>query len=212
MSLSLTACGSLDLGRITDRFGGGNSYGANFNKRIYVGASGVSSTIEPRPTDNAIMVTEDAGTGYTVQLGYDISNRISIEGHYSDLGEAELTGDSTIAYQVGGLSALVYGLNDYEDRSRREGFSVFGRLGAGTMRNQAEGVEFTRLNDAHLLAGLGIEYGMSNGLGVRAEYVAHETDAKYAQLGLVYRFGDAARSSAPAVTNINNTFNSKQRA
>lgn len=187
LSFSLAACGSLSL----PSFGGGDNYGSDFNRRIYGGVSGLGSMLEPRTTDDSILVTETSSSGGTVALGYDITNRFSVEGHYSDLGEAELTDNATIAYQVGGLSAIVYGLNSHENRSRREGFSVFGRFGVGTMRNQGEGVEFERLNDAHLLAGLGIEYGLSNGLGIRAEYVTHETDAKYAQLGLVYRFGDA---------------------
>ena len=185
LSLSLAACGSLSL----PSFGGGGD--SDFNRRVYGGLSALGSTIEPRSTDPDILVTESSGSGGSVTLGYDISNRFSMEGHYSDLGEAELTGGATIGYQVGGLSAIVYGLNSYDNRSQREGFSLFGRLGVGTMRNQGEGVDYERLNDAHMLAGLGLEYGLSNGLGVRAEYVAHETDAKYAQLGLIYRFGDA---------------------
>ena len=204
LSLSLAACSSLSL----PSFGGGDNNDSDFNRRIYGGLAGLASTVEPRSTDSAIMVTETSSAGGTVQLGYDLTNRFSIEGHYSDLGEAELTGNATIGYQVGGLSAIVYGLNDYEDRSSRTGLSMFGRLGVGAMRNQAEGVDFERLNDAHLLVGLGVEYGLSNGLGVRAEYVSHEADAQYAQLGLVYRFGDTAGGkrvaivAAPAVTSV----------
>jgi OOP family OmpA-OmpF porin len=52
----------------------------------------------------------------------------------------------------------------------------------------------------HLLAGIGLEYGLDNGLAVRGEFVAHETDAKYAQLGLIYRFngsGDSVPETLP---------------
>ncbi len=195
LSFSLVACGSLSLPSLPSFGGGGDS---DFNRRIYGGVSGLGSTIEPRSTNPAILVTENSGSGGSVALGYDVSNRFSIEGHYSDLGEAELTGGANIGYQVGGLSAIVYGLNSYDNRANREGFSVFGRFGLGAMRNQGEGVDFERLNDAHLLAGLGIEYGLSSGLGIRAEYVAHETDAKYAQFGLLYRFGDTGGQRRPA--------------
>jgi len=64
------------------------------------------------------------------------------------------------------------------------------------------GVRFERLNDFHILAGLGLEYGFANGLALRAEYVAHETDAQYGQLGLVYRLGSAAprtRQASPRI-------------
>jgi len=129
-----------------------------------------------------------------VQLGYDLTNRFTLELHGSDLGEATFKPKGSVGYQVGGASALIYGLNDRDERGRREGVSVFGRLGGGTMRNQGNDVKFKRLNDYHLLGGLGLEYGFTNGLAVRGEVIAHETDAKYAQLGLLYRFGSAGQS------------------
>ncbi len=183
-SLALSGCGMLG-------FGGSNS-SVDHKGRVYVGAGALGSMLEPSTKkDPNISRDETQSFGGTVQLGYDISNRFSVEGHASSLGEATLNPSGSIGYQVGGISALMYLLNDTESRGRREGFNVYGRLGGGTMRNQGDGVRFERVNDYHLLAGAGLEYGFENGLGVRGEFVAHETDAKYAQLGLVYRFGDA---------------------
>jgi len=174
-------------------FGGSNGPGSAHKGRIYVGAGGLVSQVEPDASgDSTVSVDETMSAGGTLQLGYDISNRFSIELHGSELGEATFEPQGSVGYQVGGLSALIYGLNNADDRGRREGFSVFGRLGGGTMRNQATDVRFRRINDYHLLAGLGLEYGLRNGLAVRAEAVAHDTDARYGQLGLVYRFGSAA--------------------
>ena len=195
-TLALSGCSMLG-------FGGSDRGNSDHKGRIYIGAGGLVSQLEPdADKDNTVSVGDTQGEGGTIQLGYDLSNRFSIEAHGSSLGEASLNrtggGKGSIGYQVGGLSALVYLLNDREDRGRREGFNVFGRLGGGTMRNQGDGVRFKRINDYHLLAGLGLEYGLRNGLGVRGEIVAHETDAKYAQLGLVYRFGDAGRTRQPA--------------
>ena len=181
-----------------DGFGGSNRGGNdNFKSRIYVGAGGLVSQLEPSTEgDSGVSVDEKQSAGFTGLLGYDISNRFSVEGHVSDLGEATFNPSGSVGYQVGGLSGLVYFLNDDTSRGRREGFSMYGRLGAGTMQNQGEGITFSRVNDYHLLAGIGAEYGMRNGLGIRAEVVSHETDAQYAQLGLVYRFGSAGRSTS----------------
>ena len=186
LGLSLTACGF---------FGGGRE---DYDGRFYVGAGALISEVEP-DTDNVpgVSVDDSNSSGGSLAIGYDFSPRFSLEGHIADLGEAELAPEGSIDYQVGGISAIVYGLASEERRARREGFSVFGRLGVGALENDAEVVEFERLNDVHLLAGIGLEYGFRMGLGVRAELVAHDTDAQYGQLGLVYRFGQASGGSTP---------------
>ncbi len=169
---------------------GSSGSDGDFNNRIYAGTGVLVSQLEPDTNDVAGTSVDDSmGSGGSLTLGYDISNRFSVEGHLASLGEAAIDPAGTIGYTVGGVSGIYYGLNDARDRARRTGFAVFGRLGLGAMENDASGVEFERVNDVHLLAGVGLEYGMSGGLGLRAELVAHETDAKYAQLGLVYRFG-----------------------
>jgi len=187
LSLVLAGCGII---------GGGVRDNNDYDGRIYIGAGALISNVEPDTDDvPGVSVDETESAGGSVAIGYDMSPRLSIEGHFAELGEAELNPTGTVGYQVGGLSAIVYGLADERDRARRTGFSVFGRLGLGTMRNQAEDVPFERLNDFHLLAGLGLEYGLDMGLGIRAELVAHDTDAQYGQLGLVYRFGESGGSS-----------------
>jgi len=175
---------------------------SDFDGRVYAGGGVLGSQVEPDVNEGAgVSLDEDRSVGGSLAIGYDISERFSVEGHVASLGEATFDPDGDIAYQVGGISGLVYGLGDADDRLVREGFSVFGRLGVGTMRNQADGVEFERVNDFHLLAGAGVEYGFTNGLALRGEVVAHETDAKYGQLGAVYRFGETRsgeRRSVPA--------------
>ncbi len=185
-SLTLVGCGVL---------GSGNGSSEDFNDRIYIGAGVLISELEPDTDDvPGIDVSETSSGGGSLTLGYDINPRFSIEGHVADLGEAELGDDGNISYQVGGISGLAY-FNDEYDRSRREGLSIYGRLGLGTLSNDSDNVPFERLNDFNLLAGIGLEYGLEMGLGIRAELVAHDTDAQYAQLGLVYRFGDAGEST-----------------
>ena len=184
-ALALGACGTAglvpDIDVERDR---------DFQGRVYAGAGALVSQLEP-DTDRVpdLELDDDVSAGGTVALGYDLSNRFAVEGSYATLGEATLSPAGEIEYRTYGLSALVYGLNDREARARREGVSAFGRLGVGGLQNDAD-VPYERVNDVHLLAGAGLEYGFANGIGVRGEIVAHETDARYAQLGLVYRFGD----------------------
>lgn len=181
----LSACGGLSVFQADQ----------NFDKRIYAGAGVLISKLEPDTDDvEGVSVDDSSSGGAAVTLGYDLSERFAVEGHYADLGESSLSPDGSISYQVAGISGLVYGFNNRENRSRREGLAAFGRVGVGTMNNDAEVVSFNRVNDVQVLIGAGLEYGLSNGLAARAELIAHDSDAQYAQLGLIYRFGGERRS------------------
>lgn len=160
-----------------------------FSSQAYVGAGVLASHLQPDTDEVAgTSVNDSWDSGGSVTLGYDVTPRLSVEGHLASLGEAAMDPAGTIGYTVGGISGLYYGFNGALDRAHRNGFAVFGRLGLGAMKNNVSGVESRRVNDVHLLAGVGLEVGVNRGLGLRAELVAHETDAKYAQLGFVYRF------------------------
>jgi len=132
-SAVLAGCSTfgLDLERLDPR-----SYisDSDFDKRLYVGAGALSSQLEP-DTDPVpgVSVGDPDGTGGSLTVGYDLTNRLSVEGHYADLGDALLDPAGTVGYTVGGLSALLYGFNDERDRARRTGFSAFGKLGVGIM-------------------------------------------------------------------------------
>jgi len=158
----------------------------------------LASRLEPDTSEvTGVSVDDTNSGGGSLLLGYDLSNRFSLEGHVASLGESTLAPDGSISYQVAGISGLFYGFNDRRDRMLREGFSAFGRLGVGALDNDAEVVNFERVNAAHLLVGAGLEYGFENGLAARAELIAHEADARYAQLALIYRFGDSSPRPVP---------------
>ncbi len=180
---TISACSSVGLG-------GPFQADRNFDNRIYAGGGILASSLEP-DTDAApgVSVDSSGSGGGSLLLGYDLNNRFSVEGHVADLGDADLAPDGSVSYQVAGLSALVYGLNGESARAQRRGLSGFGRLGLGALDNDSEGVDFDQVNDFHLLIGAGAEYGFNNGLAARAELVAHDEDARYVQLALLYRFG-----------------------
>jgi len=188
----LGGCGSLNSG----------SSDTDFDRRLYVGGGLLVSELEPDADSNPVYsVAETRSSGGSLMVGYDISNRFSVEGQVASLGAAEMNPSGEIDYKTGGLSAVIYGLNDRADRDHREGFSVFGRGGVGYMKNKStDDVPYEQLNEIHVLFGAGVEYGFESGLGVRAELVSEDTDAKYAQLAVLYRFGDTRDSRADTRT------------
>ena len=186
-------------GSATAQIGG---FGTDFQKRFYLGVGAGGSTLEPWTTGTTFTVEDDSDTGGIVFLGVDLTRRITLELQYADLGNATLIDQaeaiSEISYAEGSLSGLYYLWNgladdeylDADGLDSRAGLSVYGRLGAGAMDNDSRGnVTFTRENDFQLLAGLGVEYGLSIGLAARAEYIRYDTDAEYAGLSVLYRFG-----------------------
>lgn len=165
--------------------------------RFYVGLGILGSRLAPDARDNDnFMVVDKTSSGGSLLLGFDINHRFSIDAGLSHLGEAGFSPAGSIDYNVGHISALAYAFSKRGDQARN-GFSAFGRLGIGAMDNNSEAdlVPFKRLNDVHLVAGLGIEYGFRNGLALRTEFISQDTDAQYGQLGLLYRFGTHNRDT-----------------
>ncbi|MBX2878988.1 MAG: OmpA family protein [Granulosicoccus sp.] len=178
----------------------GNDLDSEFKQRFYAGAGILVSQLEPdTDRDPDVSVDESNSEGGAITLGLDVSQNISLEAHYADLGEATLTPDGSVSYQVGGISALWYGFNRIKDRQERIGLSLYGKVGVGALENSAENVEYEQVNSSHVLFGAGAEYGFDNGLAARAEVTAHESDAKYLLLGLIYRFGEPGNPGARTI-------------
>ena len=180
----------------------------SFKKRIYIGIGAGQSTLEPDTSQVAgVDVVDDTDTAGNLTLGFDLTRRLTAELQFAELGTSRLTGDTGIEYRQASLSGLYYLWNafgsadflDFDGLDQRAGLSLYGRLGVGTMDNDAIGaVEFERRNDAQLVAGLGLEYSFPIGIGVRGEYIRYDTDAQYTGLSLLYRFGGRTAPAVPA--------------
>lgn len=175
---------------------------SSFNKKFYIGAGAGASQLTPETTGTVFTVQDDADSAATLSLGVDFSRRLTFEFQYADLGRSglvDLTGvQSEIGYTERSASVLYYLWNGFADDEYldsdgldlRAGLSLYGRLGAGQMENEAFGdVGFIRNNDVQVLGGLGIEYGFQSGLAARADYIRYDKDADYAGLSLLYRMG-----------------------
>ena len=175
----------------------------DFSQRVYLNAGLGATMIEPESPTSALSISDNSDAGGHLAVGLDLNRFLSIEAYAATLGTAEVdflgTAAGTVDYTVFGLSAVGYLLNsrsglvmgddDPEGLFRREGASLYGRVGVGHMRNKAERVSYQRDYPNHAAFGLGVEYGFDNGFALRTELMGFDTDARYLNIGLLKRFG-----------------------
>ncbi|MFK7862301.1 MAG: OmpA family protein [Granulosicoccus sp.] len=184
----------------------------DFSQRLYlIGGVGISQ-LEPESSSEALTIGDKSDTGLHVGVGFDVSRFITVEAYAADLGsaEAEFAGVSagSVDYTVFGLSALgyfansrsgmVFGDDDLTGLFRREGASLYGRVGIGHMQNESTQVEYRRDYPNHVAFGVGVEYGFTNGFALRTELMSMDTDAQYLNVGVLKRFGSVAPAVAAA--------------
>ncbi len=184
----------------------------DFKKRLYLGIGLGASTLEPNPREADILtVGDDSDVGFHLSFGYDINRWLSAEVYLADLGEADIdridtgneqVGLDSIDYLIADVAVLGYLFNSRSGLTRtdtqdgvfcREALSLYGRLGLGAMRNEDRNSMVThgRNYRRHVSVGLGLEYGFRNGVGIRGEWTSFDSDARYANIALVKRFGDS---------------------
>ena len=194
-SLFLGGCSTFSIGQSIDD---SVEYEDSLSFGLYAAAGIGPSRLEPDtsqvpgvdPNDRV----EPAGQ---ITVGLDINKWFSVEGHSADLGSAGLSPTGRINYHVNGISGLVYAGGN-RSRFRRQGLTAFGRLGVGALDNSPVGdVDFDKVNSTHVLFGAGIEYMTPIGLGLRAEGISFDEDARYAQLGVMYRTGRKKEARRP---------------
>jgi len=196
-SMALSGCSSFGGRANTDAGADPSSYEDRIKRHAYaglgIGLSRMQPNTELAPGFNVNDEVEGAGQ---VTIGIDLSRELSIEAHSADLGSAGFSPEGRVDYHIHGASALLYAGKNRHNFKRR-GFSGFGRIGVGLLDNSPVGnVTIKQDNQTHLLFGAGLEYVTSIGLGLRAEAIAFEEDARYMQLGLVYRTGKRNKQKA----------------
>lgn len=166
-------------------------------RHVYAGTGIGASRMTPDASEvPSFTVNDRVEAGGQITLGVDLSRQLSLEAHSADLGSAGFSPGGRINYHIHGASALVYAGKNRHNFKRR-GLSGYGRLGVGVLENSPVGnVPFVKDNAVHVLFGAGVEYMTGIGLGVRAEGIAYEEDAQYAQVGVIYRTG-RRQSSKP---------------
>ena len=187
----------------------------DFPQRLYLGGSLGISSLKPDTHNTGYHRDDDNGVGASLTLGLDISKHLSIEGFYGQLGEAGIAEDGSnrhageIDYKYGGVSAIGYlynsrnsddypGYPDDEGYYRREGLSLYGRVGMGKLDTSSSDVVYRQRKSRNLHLGAGVEYGWANGFAARLELTSFDEDAKNVSIGLIKRFGPSHRPLPPA--------------
>ncbi len=164
-----------------------------FDKQWYLGAGLGRSTLQPDTDGTGFSLDDKNDTGYKFFAGYDFTERFSLEGYFSRLGQSELSPNGTVKYQDFGISALYY---LYKSRQPHVGWGIFGRGGIGRMKNTVD-IPYERENDNHIMFGAGVEYGFNNGLALRLDADFYDSDAQLVAINILKRFGADKKDNKP---------------
>jgi len=192
----LSGCASL-TGNHAEGTNGAGPYKDNLGRHVYAGTGIGAGWVEPDVRElNGRGVNNRVNAAGQLSLGMDISRQMSVEMHTTALGEAGVSPTAGIDYKSHGLSGLMY-FGGHRERYRRRGLTGYGRLGVGVLDNSAVGdIQYVQDNSTHLLVGMGMEYMTGMGLGIRAEAISFDEDARYAQVALIFR-GNTRRTRGP---------------
>ncbi len=153
--------------------------------RLYLGAGAGISRLNPNLDGTPYSSSDKNRIGWKLFAGYDINDRLSVEGYYANLDKVELEPAGSLSYESYGASALYY--------FSREGeylmdWSLFANMGIGKMGNTAS-ISFEREHDYHLMYGAGLEHELWDGMSLRLQAELYDKDAHLYSVSLVKRFG-----------------------
>lgn len=186
----------------------GRSSATIANSRISAGLAGAGLT-------TTSIVDRDRSTGFKLYGGYKVNQNFALEGGYVDLGKFGFTANTLPAgtlngdIRLKGLNLDLVGILPVTDK-----FSVLGRVGATSLQARdsfsgtgAVGVSNPNPSkrDTNYKVGVGVEYAVTDRLGVRAEVeryrvndaVGNKGHIDMVSVGLVYHFGPKPQPPAP---------------
>ncbi len=181
----------------------------DFDGRWYFGLGAGVSQLEPDTSASDYDLDETQGTAGRLIVGRDLSNRLSLEFYYADLGELTLMPKATavnpvvdpaISFQVAGAHLLVYLYNSdgADGRHYRDNFAAFVKVGLGAMETDSN-VPYSQENDVLFNYGIGVEGLIGSGISWRGEVETFDTNTMLGSLTLLKRFGGAPSSPSAAV-------------
>jgi outer membrane protein OmpA-like peptidoglycan-associated protein len=163
----------------------------------YIGAGIGLSQLEPDDNGTNYRVTDANDLGWKIFAGRDLSKHWTAELFYSDLGKSELTNQSIpsqkgeVFYSVLALTSQYY-LNPKTGPGFRQGWQPYLRAGIAMLKaeqNNFTNVDVQQDHDVQIYFGGGLEYYWESNWAVRAEFDVYDTDAAYAGISLLKRFG-----------------------
>ena len=155
----------------------------------------------------AVIADDDRDTGYKLFGGYRFNRNFALEGGYFDLGKFGFTASTVpLGTLAGNIKIKGANLDLVGSLPLGERFSAFARVGVARAeaRDTFLGTGFVRVlnpnprkSDTNAKFGLGLQYALTESLGLRAEVerfrindaVGNKGDVDLATIGLIYRFG-----------------------
>ena len=162
----------------------------------YLGAGLGITELDPDTNNTGYSVADERDTGFKLFGGYDFSEHLTVEGFYTDLGAAQLSSpfpsqpDGAIDYSTLGASALWYFWRNGENKGKdlRKGLQAYVHGGLSFINNSSS-VNYTQNNGGQVQYGAGLEYGLNNGIALRAGIDLYDKDAGMVFVGVLKRFG-----------------------
>ena len=162
----------------------------------YLGAGLGGTELDPDTNNTGYSVVDDRDTGFKLFGGYDFSEHLTVEGFYTDLGSTRLSSpfseqpDGEIDYTTLGVSALWYFWRNGENKGKnlRKGFQVYAHGGLSFINNSSS-LNYEQDHSVQLQYGAGLEYGLNNGIALRAGVDLYDKDAGMVFVGVLKRFG-----------------------
>ena len=167
----------------------------------FYGVAGVGVTqFDPETLGGTLVVEEDTDTSFHLGLGYQFNSIFGVEFRGADLGEVEFDDGRTLGYQLFDATGLFM--------LRLQRASLFARLGVGTFNNDGD-FDVELVNPVHPVAGAGVSIHATNNLDFRFSVSAHDVDATWGKIDLVWHFGSRGSQprQAPVVTNTSSRVN-----
>ena len=166
----------------------------------YLGAGLGITELDPDTNNTGYSVADERDTGFKLFGGYDFSDRFAVEGFYTDLGSAQISSsfpsqpDGAIDYSTLGASALWYFWRNGENKGNdlRKGLQAYAHGGLSFINNSSS-VNYTQDNSVQVQYGAGLEYGLNNGVALRAGIDLYDKDAGMVFVGVMKRFGTKSR-------------------
>ena len=168
---------------------------ADVQTGLYLGIGGGASRLMPGLANATIDDRDSFSSAWNTTAGYQLSRTIGVEFEYANLGTTVLDPVGFVDYQDINVSGL-YHFGGVASPIGGKKYSLYGRLGVGTVRNQSN-LQLSRGSSAHWLAGAGVQVPLSSNLSFRAEGVTYDADASRVGVSVLYRMG---RPSLPSMT------------
>ncbi len=158
----------------------------------YLGAGLGGTELDPDTNNTGYSVVDERDTGFKLFAGYDFSEYLTVEGFYADMGSAKVSSpfsgqpDGEIDYTTLGASALWYFWRNGENL--RKGLQAYAHGGLSFINNSSS-LNYTQDHGVQLQYGAGLEYGLNNGIALRAGIDLYDKDAGMVFVGVLKRFG-----------------------